>query len=257
MKNVLADRKKKFISRELGGLCFLLYALALCISPCLAETTEKAPALAENEVAVQGSPVQKTAPAPGASQYPGSQMNAYDPFSNFVSPYADHKAQRVGDIITIIITESSRASKSSATKTSKKSGSKSSLSDFFGLGDAGLPMKMGVDAGSDYSGSGTTTRSGTMEAKVSASVKQVLPNGNLMLAGNRQVTVNDDVQTITISGIVRPQDIMADNSVLSMYLADARIQYAGEGPIAQKPGIVTRILQTPFHWVAGAFRKIF
>ena len=245
MKNTLAGRKEKAISRELGGLfisfypiCFLLCALAIYISPSLAETNT-------------------AAPDSSAAQYSGSQTNTYDPFSNFISPYADHKAQRVGDIVTIIITESSSASKSSATKTSKKSGSNSSLSEFFGLGAANLPMKMGVDAGSDYSGSGSTTRSGTMEAKISASVKQVLPNGNLVLEGNRQVTVNDDIQTITISGVVRPQDIMADNSVLSMYMADAKIEYAGEGPIVQRPGIVTRILQTPFHWVASVFRKIF
>ena len=178
-----------------------------------------------------------------------------DPFSNYVSLYTDHRARRLGDIVTIIVTESSKASKSSATKTSKKSGTNSSLSDFFGL--SGLPVEMGVDAGSDYSGSGSTTRSGTMEARISAIVKQVLPNGNLMLEGTRQVVVNDDTQMITVSGLVRPEDISSDNTVLSMYMADAKIGYVGEGPIAQKPGIVTRILQTPFHWVASVFRKIF
>lgn len=178
-----------------------------------------------------------------------------DPFSNYVSFYADHRARRVGDIVTIIVTESSRASKSSATQTSKKSGTNGSLSDFFGLG--GLPVKIGVSARSDYNGSGSTTRSGSMEAKISVTVKQVLPNGSLALEGTRQVTVNDDIQTITLSGTVRPEDVRADNTVLSMYLADAKITYVGEGPTAQRPGIVTRILQTPFHWVAGVFRKIF
>lgn len=172
-----------------------------------------------------------------------------------ISLYADHKARRVGDIVTIIVLESSRASKSAATKTSKRSDSSGSLNDLFGLGK--LPLKMGADAGSDYSGSGTTTRSGTMEAKISAFVKQVLPNGNLVLEGTRKVAVNDDVQEIMVSGIVRPQDVRADNSVLSIYLADAQIKYLGEGPIAQRPGILTRILQTPFHWVASLMRKIF
>jgi flagellar L-ring protein precursor FlgH len=172
-----------------------------------------------------------------------------------ISLYADHKARRVGDIVTIIVLESSRASKSAATKTSKRSDSSGSLNDLFGLGN--LPLKMGADAGSDYSGSGTTTRSGTMEAKISAFVKQLLPNGNLVLEGTRKVAVNDDVQEIMVSGIVRPQDVRADNSVLSIYLADAQIKYLGEGPIAQRPGILTRILQTPFHWVASLMRKIF
>lgn len=172
-----------------------------------------------------------------------------------ISLYADHKARRVGDIVTIIVLESSKASKSAATKTSKRSDSSGSLNDLFGLGN--LPLKMGADAGSDYSGSGSTTRSGSMEAKISAFVKQVLPNGNLVLEGTRKVAVNDDVQVIMVSGIVRPQDIRADNSVLSIYLADAQIKYLGEGPLAQRPGILTRILQTPFHWVASLMRKIF
>jgi len=191
------------------------------------------------------------------SQQVGSEtgMSTTDPFSNYVSFYADHRARRVGDIVTIIVTESSKASKSSATQTSKKSGTNSSLSDFFGLG--GLPVKMGVNAGSDYNGSGSTTRSGSMEAKISVSVKQVLPNGSLALEGTRQVTVNDDIQTITVSGTVRPEDVRADNTVLSMYMADAKITYVGEGAMVQRPGIVTRILQTPFHWIAGVFRKIF
>ena len=184
-----------------------------------------------------------------------SSTEPADPFSNYVSLYTDHKARRLGDIVTIIVTESSKASKSSATKTAKSSGSDSNLSEFFGLG--GLPLKMGVDASSDYSGSGSTTRSGTMEAKISALVKQVLPNGSLMIEGTRQVVFNEDIQTITISGVVRPEDIGSDNTVLSMYMADAKISYVGEGPTAQKPGLVTRILQTPFHWVAGVFRKIF
>jgi len=173
----------------------------------------------------------------------------------FVSLYADHRARHVGDIVTIIVVESSKATKSTATQTSKKSESSGSLSDFFGLGE--LPLSMGANAGSGYAGTGNTSRSDSMEAKISAIVKQVLPNGNLVLEGTRQVTVNDDVQTITVSGIVRPKDVGANNSILSIYLADAQIKYVGDGPMAQRPGIITRILQTPFHWVAGIFRRIF
>ena len=173
---------------------------------------------------------------------------------NYTSLYTDHKARCLGDIVTVIVIESSKAAKSAATQSSKKSGSDGALSDLFGLG--GLPLKMGVDAGSDYAGSGSTTRSGTMEATVSAVVKEILPNGNLVLEGSRRVTVNDDVQIITVKGVVRPQAIRSDNSVLSTYMADAQIEYIGEGPTAQSPGLVTRIIQTPFHWIASIFRKI-
>ena len=234
--------KYKFDNKELTYvLCCIVCALAFYGLPF--------PTQANNAENTQNpDDIQQSSPATAG-------MNTVDPFSGYISLYADHRARRVGDIVTIIITESSKASKSSATQTSKKSGSNGSLSEFFGLG--GMPIEMGVDAGSDYTGSGSTTRSGSMEAKISATVKQVLPNGSLMLEGTRQVTVNNDAQIITVSGIVRPQDIRSDNSVLSMYMADAKIEYIGEGPIAQKPGIVTRIIQTPFHWVAGIFRKLF
>lgn len=175
----------------------------------------------------------------------------------YTSIYSDHKAHRVGDIVTIIVAESSKASKSDATQTSKKSGSNGSLNDLFGLGK--LPLKMGVDAGSDYSGSGTTTRSGSMDAKISVSVKEILPNGNLMLEGTRNIDVNNDIQMITISGVVRPEDVGPDNTVLSIYMANAEIKYKGQGGSTQKPGIVsgiTNVLLAPFHWIAGIFQKL-
>lgn len=239
MKSKLSDKKQNITGYRLRSLCFILFAFAILSPLCMAQEDAT-----ENVVLAQES----------VPQVPRGAMSSADPFSNYVSLYSDHKARRVGDIVTIIVTESTKASKSSATKTAKNSGSNGSLNDFFGL--SGLPLEMGVDSSSDYSGSGSTTRSGSMEAKISALVKQILPNGSLMLEGNRQVVVNEDTQTITISGIVRPEDISSQNTVLSMYMADAKISYAGEGPIAQKPGIITRIIQTPFHWVAGIFRKI-
>ncbi len=275
MKTILLNRKQRVSDQKpvflLYALCSALCAIAVFSPLSLAETatsedppspgdTQQSPISAaqqvEDKAEAQASvTMENTSLSSNASQFPRNEMNTRDPFSSYVSLYADHRARRVGDIVTIIITESSSASKSSATKTSKKSGTSGALSSFFGLG--GMPVKMGVDAGSDYSGSGTTTRSGSMEAKISVFVKQVLPNGVMMLEGTSRVTVNDDIQMITISGTVRPEDVRADNSVLSMHMADAKIEYAGEGPIVQRPGIVTRILQTPFHWVAGAFRKIF
>ncbi len=187
-------------------------------------------------------------------------LSCYQAFSldtEFVSLYSDHKARRIGDIVTIIVSESSKASKSDTTQTSKKSGANGSLSELFGLGN--LPLKANVEGGSAYSDSGLTTRSGTMDAKISVSVKEVLPNGNLKLEGTRNISVNNDVQTITISGIVRPEDIRPDNTVLSIYLADAQILYKGQGNTSQRPGIVTgaaKILMAPFHFVSNIFRKI-
>jgi len=120
-------------------------------------------------------------------------------------------------------------------------------------------LKVGVDADSGYSGSGITTRSGSMDARISVSVKEVLPNGNLLLEGTRNVTINDDSQTITISGVVRPYDISPDNTVLSIYMADAQIKYKGKGPSSSSQGLITKVskvLLAPFHLIAGLFRMI-
>lgn len=177
--------------------------------------------------------------------------------TDYVSLFADHKARHVGDIITIIIDESSSASKSDASQISKKSASSGSLEDFFGIGN--LPLKVGVDAGSGYSDSGTIKRSGTMSARVSATIKEVLPNGNLVLEGTRNIAVNDEVQTITISGVIRPQDISSDNTVLSIYLANAEIKYKGKSAMQAQPGIVTNVMKvilSPFHWVASIFGRL-
>ena len=81
-----------------------------------------------------------------------------------------------------------------------------------------------------------------------------------MLEGTRNVTINDDAQMITISGTVRPYDIEPDNTVLSIYMANAQIKYKGQGPSSSSQGPVTKIakvLLAPFHLVSGLFHKIF
>jgi len=184
-------------------------------------------------------------------------INLHSDDFEYVSLFSDHKARKVGDIVTIIVAESSKASNSDTVQTSKKTGTNGSLNDLFGLGK--LPLKVGVDADSGYAGSGTTTRSGSMDARISVSIKEILPNGNLMLEGTRNVTINDDIQMITISGIVRSDDITPDNTVLSIYMADAQIKYKGQGPSSSSPGVVTKItkvLLMPFHLIAGIFHKI-
>lgn len=173
------------------------------------------------------------------------------------SLYSDRKARQVGDIVTVIITESSKASKSDETHLSKKIGANGSLSELFRIGN--LPLKVGVDGSSGYTNSGSTTRSGSVDAKISATVKEVLPNGNLKLEGIRNVIVNNDVQTIAITGIVRPEDISADNTVLSIYMADAEIKYYGKGESTQYPGFVTKtfkILLAPFFFLGKLVGRI-
>ena len=110
---------------------------------------------------------------------------------------------------------------------------------------AGL-LNQGVQLGgeSSYSGGGTTSRTETLQAEVSAIVQEVLPNGNLVVEGNRTITVNDETQIISVKGIVRPADIQADNTIYSMYLVNPEIIYHGKGILSsqQKPGWLNRFL---------------
>ena len=106
--------------------------------------------------------------------------------------------------------------------------------------------KIGLEgaAANSLKGAGDTSRNTSVTAKISARVIRVLDNGNLIIEGRRQVTVNADDQFILITGIVRPEDITAENTVASQYVADARVLYTGEGIINDKmrPGWLTRIV---------------
>ncbi|HDG98416.1 MAG TPA: flagellar basal body L-ring protein FlgH, partial [Desulfobacterales bacterium] len=95
-----------------------------------------------------------------------------------------------------------------------------------------------------FDGSGSTSRDETMTASITARVVEVLPNGNLYIRGTRQIKVNNEVQYITLSGLIRPYDISPDNTVLSSYIADAKIEYTGKGAVSdkQRPGWLMRLL---------------
>jgi flagellar L-ring protein precursor FlgH len=97
---------------------------------------------------------------------------------------------------------------------------------------------------SEFEGSGTTGRSGSIAAVISVRIVEVMPNGNLKIAGSREISINNERQYITLTGFVRPADIPWNNTVLSTYISDARIVYSGSGVIndRQRPGWMLRIL---------------
>jgi flagellar L-ring protein precursor FlgH len=109
---------------------------------------------------------------------------------------------------------------------------------------------VGADSTSTFSGEAKSDRSGQVTASIAARITEVLPNGTLSVFGRRAMKVNNEVQYITVSGIVRPQDISAANRVKSTYLADSSIEYYGKGALADKqnPGWGTRILENIWPW---------
>jgi len=161
------------------------------------------------------------------------------------SLFSDRKARRTGDVVTVLIVEKSSASQEATTDVTKKS--KVAVDGGFGFLLKNIPA-MGFGGSTGSNASGSTSRSANLAARISAVVTAVLPDGNLVIEGSRSVKANDECQIIRISGIVRPEDIAPDNTVLSTFLADAKIEYTGKGPIAerQKPGIVTRIFRILF-----------
>ncbi|MDR2459706.1 MAG: flagellar basal body L-ring protein FlgH [Deltaproteobacteria bacterium] len=167
--------------------------------------------------------------------------------------FSDMKAQRVGDIITINIVETSRATKQANTSLNRNSQVNASITALFGYeAEGAMPtpgnfnLMKGVQAQTQnqFTGSGQTSRNENITAKVSARIIQVLPNTNLVVRGSQEILVNNERQYITIQGVIRPADIATDNTVLSTYLADARIEYTGQGDLTdkQRQGWLTRIL---------------
>lgn len=163
------------------------------------------------------------------------------------NPFIDRTARRAGDLVTIVISETSAArfaADTSLTKSDSNSTTPPSIGGFFGR----LLRPLSSSSESSNSGSGETNASGRVSFRLTAIVREVLPNGNLVLEGARTVTINREVQTFKLSGVVRRDDVMANNTVMSESIADAEIRVEGRGGIydRQRRGILTRLLDWLF-----------
>ncbi len=164
------------------------------------------------------------------------------------SLFADYKAHRVGDIVTIYIVEFSTASNSAASKTDNSN--KSKLSSGGGSGALKFLPLFGADLsyGNTFEGKGETSQHGQLKAKMSAKIVEKSPSGTLKIEGKKVVQINGDKQITVLTGWVRPEDVTTDNVVYSYNIADAQISYQGKGAVnaAQKPGWVTKIINWIF-----------
>lgn len=188
-------------------------------------------------------PIVKPVYSPG-SLWPGE--------SNRNMLFADNKARYVNDIVTIVIDESSSGKNQATTNTSKDTKTNAGISALLGLETSitnanpnmGGSISIGGTSTNSLKGSGDTSRGGTLQARLTARVVRVLDNGNLLIEGRRQLTLNAEDEYIVITGVIRTADITAENAVLSSNIADARILYTGSGVLADKqhPGWLTRAL---------------
>jgi flagellar L-ring protein precursor FlgH len=171
-------------------------------------------------------------------------VHAADLFQNdtYQSLTSDRRASRVGDIVTILVYENSTASNTADTSTKTSVGVQGNVSTMWGGNNAAQ-----IGLGDNYGGRGQILRTGRLLAQISAHVTQTEANGDLIIAGEQAIDVNGEKTRIHLQGRVRPVDIAANNTVQSNRLADARIDYVGEGFITDRsrPGLIPRF----FAWL--------
>ncbi len=161
-----------------------------------------------------------------------------------MSLFDDIRAHRVGDILTIVLNEKTKASKDAATNTSKSSAVDIQNPTLFGKSlSFGLPrpftsrltgatLETNLASENSFAGKGDTSQSNSLTGNITVTVSEVLPNGNLIVRGQKRLTINQGNEYIQVYGIVRPADINPDNTISSTKVADAKFSYVGEGTLA-------------------------
>jgi flagellar L-ring protein precursor FlgH len=164
------------------------------------------------------------------------------------SLFTDVKAHHVGDLLTVMIFEDASATHESNTETKKAANFDASGGPGIGPLDFIPLFGVSADATSDFKGEGSTDRKMKLKARMTVRVTGITSNGDLLIEGQRVIGVNDDKESLTLTGVVRSADVAANNSVASYLIADAQIVYTGRGPsgTASRPGLLTRLLSWIF-----------
>jgi flagellar L-ring protein precursor FlgH len=177
--------------------------------------------------------------------------------STATSLVSDRRARRVGDIVTILVQESNSASKDNTTSTAKKTAMDAAIEAFFySPGASSLLTKGGqlpalkYNYNNTFDGGGKVNNSERFTARIAVRVIEVLPNGNLVLEGAKKTAVAGETQDAVLRGVVRQEDVAANNTVFSYNVSDATIKYVSKGTVtdSQRKGWFTRVWEkvTPF-----------
>lgn len=220
---------------RLASIALLAAALAGCSAVDRVSNIGKAPDFAP--IASPATTISMPMPEP--------EQVVYQPNSLWRSGsrafFRDQRAARVGDILTVLIGIADSAKVDNSTKRSRANAEDAELGNLFGYENyLGKVFPDGVDndnlarlgSSSSSSGTGSVDRKESIDLTVAAVVTQVLPNGNLVIAGRQQVRVNYEVRDLEVTGIVRPEDISNTNTIAHTQIAEARIAYGGEGQIS-------------------------
>lgn len=176
----------------------------------------------------------------GTSSVAVARQSLIDP-ATFRGPAADQRAYRVGDVLTVYVLETSRARSQAGTDTDRRT----DLGIALHAPSTSYEADLGV--GGKTKGAAETRRIGELRAQISVRVTAVEGNGLLRVSGGQTLVVNGEQQRITLSGLVRPEDITAGNIVWSSRLAEAEVSLAGKGVVSesQKRSLLSRIV----HWL--------
>ena len=183
-------------------------------------------------------------PAPrteGAIYQAGQQMELF----------ADLKARRIGDVLTITLNESTTAAKNAVTKTTKTTSAITTGPTLFGksITTKGVPIFNTTLNGADgFDGEGQSSQSNSLAGSLTVTVIDVQANGNLVVQGDKTLKLNQGDEVVHIAGVIRPADIATNNTVTSDKLADAKISYSGKGVVnsANSMGWLARFFNSPF-----------
>lgn len=166
------------------------------------------------------------------------------------SLYSDITARRVGDIITVMLSENTNATKTARTLTTRET--EMTVEPVTGLGGTnatinGQSIQLGIDSTNEFTGDAQANQSNSLQGNISVTVVEVLPNQNLVIRGEKWLTLNQGDEYIRLTGIIRPADISPQNEVQSTKIANARIQYSGTGSFAraQEKGWLTKFFTSP------------
>jgi flagellar L-ring protein precursor FlgH len=183
----------------------------------------------------------------GAALPPGSVYDVAGSFDLFM----DLRARAIGDVLTIVLVERTAATKESSTSTAKGTSIDTGMPIIAGgpvTSDGDQILNNEIQSDTSFNGQADSSQSNRLDGSISVTVADRLPNGNLLVRGEKRIVLNQGEEYIQLQGIVRPVDIGPQNTVASTKLADARISYSGRGALADanRHGWLARFFNSPW-----------
>ena len=232
-------------------------AIVFALSGCLGRLSEvgRGPQLSAADVGISGDAASELAamstspPSPRRAFYERGSLWRSGPASLF----GDHRAARVGDILTVVININDQAQLQNSSSRTRSAGETMAIPNLVGLAEsvnniAGRNITdpgIGLTSSSNTAGSGSIKRNEQIMLRVAATVVQMLPNGHLVVRGTQQVRVNSELRDLQVAGIIRPEDISRQNTITYDKMAGAKIYYGGRGMVSdvQAPRYGQQILE--------------